>query len=84
MNEPPPLHLQPAFDGEGVLAVARGTGQDLFQHLGLLALVVDSGRQPQVVLRDSAVSGQGQELPADQPSHVTTALGHVVVGAVAL
>lgn len=87
MNEPPPpppLHLQPAFDGEGVLAAVRGTGQDLFQHLGLLALVVDGGRQPQVVLRVSAVSGQGQELPADQPSHVTTALGHVVVGAVAL
>ncbi|VVP62176.1 hypothetical protein PS870_06539 [Pseudomonas fluorescens] len=59
-------------------------GDRLFQRLGLFPLVMDTAQQPQGVARLTRVFGQGEEVAAAQGRLVTLALGHLVVGAMAL
>src|SRR5690606_13078710 len=74
------IPLSPGGRGEGTAEAGDG----LFQHLRLLALVMDVVEQPQLVPVRARVGGEVEEVAAAQARLVALALGLALVGAVAL
>ena len=70
--------------GRGSLNVRAWRKSDrLFQHLRLLAFMDDFVEQPEVVPFPTRVFGDFQQVAADKPRLVTTAIGESIVTAVA-
>src|SRR5438045_1119927 len=64
--------------------VRRVADHRLFQHLRLLALMLDFSQQPQVVPRRTRMFDDFQKMPTDQRRLITAAFGLAIVRAVAL
>ena len=66
------------------LAFIRAGGSCFFQHLGLAAMMIDLGQEPEIVPLLPGVPLDAHEVSADESAVIAAALRHALIGTVAL